>query len=169
MACAKRLRAKLDLRWRLGVYVGDAASSNEYYLALPNGNVVKSRSIVRVVPSGRWDQRSLLAVQGIPGKLTISDDSDDVDIEAFADAHENLDDAERDARDSEVADSRAMDSSCIGGDEGMKGMDQQIRITRADRRKYGYTPHCHRCLDIEAGAYGTKAHHSDKCRLRIYL
>ena len=77
--------------------MGYAASSNEYDLALPNGNVVKSRSAVRVVPSGRWDQKSLLAVQGIPGKLTMSDDSDDVDIEAFANPHENLDDAERDA------------------------------------------------------------------------
>ena len=90
-----------------------AASSNEYYLALPNGNVVKSKSILRVVPSGRWDQKSLFAVQSIPGKHTMSDDSDDVDIEAFAHPHENLDDAERDARDSEAADSRAMDSSRI--------------------------------------------------------
>jgi hypothetical protein len=157
------------LRWRLGIYVGYAASSNEYDLALPNGNVVKSRSIVRVVPSGRWDQKSLFAVQGIPGKLTVSDEPDDVDIEAFPNPHENLDDAERDARDSEAVDSRAMDSSRIGGDEGMKVMDRQIRLTRADLRKYGYTSHCPRCLDIEAGAYGTRAHHSDECRLRIYL
>ena len=101
----KRLRAKLDLRWRLGIDVGYAASSNEYNLARSNGNVVKSRSIVRAIPSGRWDQKSLLAVQGTPGKLTVSDDSDDVDLEAFANPHENLDDAERDARDSEGADS----------------------------------------------------------------
>ena len=51
----------------------------------------------------------------------------------------------------------------------MNILDWQIRITRADLRKYGYTSHCHRCLDIEAGAYGTKAHHSDECRLRIDL
>ena len=87
----------------------------------------------------------------------MSDDSDEVDIEAFANPHEKLDDAERDARDSEPADSRAMDSSRIGGDEGMKLMDRQIRTNRADIRKYGYTPRCHRCLDIEAGAYGTEA------------
>ena len=61
--------------------------------------------MVRVVPSGRWDMKSLLAVQGISGKLTMSDDSDDVDIEASANLHESLDDAERDARYSEVADS----------------------------------------------------------------
>ena len=75
--------------------MGYAASSHEYYLALPNGNVDKSRSVVRVVPSGRWDQKSLLAVQGIPGKLTMCDDSDDAVIEAFYNPHENLDDAER--------------------------------------------------------------------------
>ena len=90
--------------------MGYAAASNEYYLALPNGNAVKSRSRVRVVPSGRWDQKSLLAVQGIPGQLTMSDDSDNVDIEAFAKPHENLDDAQRDARDSETTDARAIDS-----------------------------------------------------------
>ena len=95
----------------------------------------------------------------------MSDDSDDVDIEAFAKPHENLDDAKRDARDSEAADARAMDSSSIGGDEGMKVMDRQICIALADLKKYGLTLHLHRCLDIEAGAYGTKAHHSDECRL----
>ena len=68
---------------------------------------------MRVVPSGRWDQKSLLAVQGIPGKLTMSDDSGDVDIEAFAKPHENLDDAERDARDSEATDARAMDNPAL--------------------------------------------------------
>ena len=34
-------------------------------------------------------------MQGVPGKLTVSDDSDNVDVEAFANPHENLDDAER--------------------------------------------------------------------------
>ena len=37
------------------------------------------------------------------------------------------------------------------------------------RQAVRYTPRCHRCLDIEAGAYGTKAHHSDECRLRIHV
>ena len=48
-----RLGAKLDLRWRLGVYIAYATSSKEYYLALPNGNVVELKSIVRVGPPGR--------------------------------------------------------------------------------------------------------------------
>ena len=50
-------------------------------LRCPNGSVLKSRSIVRVVPSGRWDQKTSLAVKGIPGNLTLSDDYEDVDLE----------------------------------------------------------------------------------------
>ena len=119
----KRLNAKLDIQWRLGVDTGYATSSNEYDLALPNGNAVESRSIVRVVPSGRWDLKSILALRAILGKLTMSDDSDDVDLEAFPNSQENLDDVERDARDSEVADAKAMDTSGIGGHEGVKVMD----------------------------------------------
>lgn len=58
---------------------------------------------MRVVPSGRWDQKSLLAVKGIPGELSVSGDSDKVGIESFANPHDNPDDAERNARDSEAA------------------------------------------------------------------
>ena len=59
-------------------------TSNEYYLGLPNGNVVKSRSVTRVVPSGRWDSKSILGVKGIPGKLTMSVE-EEIDIEAMPD------------------------------------------------------------------------------------
>ena len=78
---SKKLRAKLDLRWRLGVYIGYSVTSNEYYLGLPNGNVVKSRSVTHVVPSGRWDSKSVLSVKGIPGKLTMSVE-EEIDIES---------------------------------------------------------------------------------------
>ena len=49
----KRARFKLDLRWRLGVCLGIANNSNEYYVGLYNGNVVKARYVVRVVASKR--------------------------------------------------------------------------------------------------------------------
>ena len=56
-----------------------------------------------------------MAVQCIPGKLTMSNDSDDVDIEAFSNTHENLDDVERDARDSEAADAKVQECIQTGG------------------------------------------------------
>ena len=48
-----------------------------------------------------WDLTSVLAVKGFPGKLTLSDDSEDVDLEALPKPQGDLNDAERDAQDSE--------------------------------------------------------------------
>ena len=53
--CRGDFRAKLDLRWQLGVYVKYAISSHDYCLAIPNGNVDKSRS---VVPSRLWHKNN---------------------------------------------------------------------------------------------------------------
>ena len=63
----KNARAKLDHRWHLGTFVGLASNSNENYVALPNGNVVRSRYLARVVEEHRWDDESALAVKGVPG------------------------------------------------------------------------------------------------------
>ena len=141
----------MDLRWRLGVYLGQANISNEAFIGLPNGNVAKSRSIVRVVPSGRWDKKSVLDLKGTPGKLTFNREGDEVDIEAFPDPHVDGDAAEREALDTEIPDAMAADMSKICGPAGMATLDRQIRITKKDVLKYGYSPESSRCLDLEAG------------------
>ena len=42
----KKGRATMDLRWKLGVYVGSAWSSTEIFIGTKGGNVVKARSAV---------------------------------------------------------------------------------------------------------------------------
>ena len=49
----KKGRAKMDLRWRLGIYLGHAPNSNELFVGVANGNVIKARSAVRVVEKTR--------------------------------------------------------------------------------------------------------------------
>ena len=74
----KRPRTKLDLRWRLGIDIGYATLSNEYDLALPNGNVVKSNSRVRSyqlvvgIISRPWLCKTLLGNSQCPMTLTMS-------------------------------------------------------------------------------------------------
>ena len=85
---------------------------------------------MRLVPSGRWDPKWLLAVHGIPRKLTMSDGSVNADIEV-AIPHNNLEDAERDARDTEAADARAMDSSNSQGNS--KPMQTALTFRRPSR------------------------------------
>ena len=68
----KKLRPKMDLRWRLGIFLGQSQTSNESYIGLPNGNVVKTRSVCRIVQSGRWDSKLILSIKGLPGKPSVS-------------------------------------------------------------------------------------------------
>ena len=80
----KRLRSKLDNRWRLGVYPGTAMASNENYVSTSNGNATKSRSKVRVVSASRLDAQLMLVVRGIPGKRNPSGTEEvDASIEDF--------------------------------------------------------------------------------------
>ena len=60
-------RAKMDLRWKLGVYVGSGWSSNEMFIGTKSGNVVKARSAVRVVEQSRWSLSAIQNIVGIPG------------------------------------------------------------------------------------------------------
>ena len=55
----KHMTYKLELRWRLGICIGHSNGTNEYYAALSNGNVVKARSIVRVIASRRCSADSV--------------------------------------------------------------------------------------------------------------
>ena len=65
-----KARAKLDHRWRLGMSVGLASNSDENCVALPNGNVIKSRSVARNVEEHRWDAAAVLKIRHLPIHLT---------------------------------------------------------------------------------------------------
>ena len=49
----KKMRAKLDQRWRYGVFLGRALGSDQNFVGLNSGNVVCARAIVRVVQNLR--------------------------------------------------------------------------------------------------------------------
>ena len=47
----KKMRAKLDQRWRYGVVLGRFMASDQHFVGLAGGEVVCARAIVRLVPS----------------------------------------------------------------------------------------------------------------------
>ena len=154
----KRLRAKLTQRYRLGTYLGLAPSSNEHYIAVKNGNVVKTRSVCRVVEQSRWSADAVLGVIGIPSRLCPSGPEDiDAEVEELEDPHADKDAQQRADLEGE-------------GDESMGARRNVIhgRITEKDLRKYGYSERCPRCTDLQRGFRRTQKHHSEECRLRIY-
>ena len=87
----KRLRAKLNPRFRIGTFLGNSHSTNEAYVAIKNGSVIKSRSIVRVVKPSLWSREALTSICPLPGRLTPQGPEElDAAIEEHADPAEAL-------------------------------------------------------------------------------
>ena len=54
----KRLRAKVDMRWRVSIFLGTAGRSNEDFVGTVSGNDAKSLAITRVVNVSKLDQNT---------------------------------------------------------------------------------------------------------------
>ena len=173
----KKLRSKLDLRWRIGTYLGNSTTSNEAYVAVSNGDVVKSRSVVRVVAPMRWSKERLMGVKGTPYQLRPQNpDETELLIEEVREPHRDKDAIliDRDggappAASSAKAKDQSQDAEVEIGDAGMKILDAQVRITQKDLDEFGYTTGCSRCEAIQAGSKKWKRSHNDECRLRMYM
>ena len=67
----KKRRAKLEPRWRNGVFLGRAWNSDQNYVGLLDGTVVRARALVRVLPSLRWDAERITKVSGTPLSMNV--------------------------------------------------------------------------------------------------
>ena len=86
----KRCRSNLDLRWSIGVFLGTMMHSNEAWIGLPNGDVTRTASVARLIPSQKWNAQSVLGVTGTPARPTRSGYDDSV-IESYSNPHLMLD------------------------------------------------------------------------------
>ena len=148
----KRLKSKLNLRWRLGTFLGNSQTTNECFVAAVNGDVIKTRSMTRVVEGNRWSSDAILKIKGTPDLLRPQAGTEsDAEIEELIDPHKNA-------------------------DEDMEGDEQQslaqklrrIRMTANDFKLFGHSDGCKRCDEMKRGVKISGTNHSDECRLRIY-
>ena len=67
----KKLRSKLDQRWKYGIFPGRALGRDQHFIGVHSGKVVCARAIVRVVPSIRWssDRISKITVSPMTFKI----------------------------------------------------------------------------------------------------
>ena len=59
---------RMALRWRIGIYLGVADMSGEHFVGVRNGDVVRTRSVVRIVESARWKPDMLHCLKGTPAR-----------------------------------------------------------------------------------------------------
>ena len=174
----RKARSKLDKRWRLGVYLGHAPNSNEQYIGLVNGNVIRTRSTTRIVQRSRWDAKVVLGILGTPGDLlpTPDDELSADDIEASEIPHD-FDKGESEPAEPDGKRARREESKPDAPKPDLRdpvpppvneGDLRKVRITKGDLEKYGYTPGCPRCARMELGPTKSTVGHNDVCRRRLY-
>ena len=158
------------------MYVGYSTNSNEYLMSVLDGSIVKSRSTARLVPSNRWHQASVMNIKGNPGNFNFGVDNPQVDeeVEAYPDPHANADDTERDARDTELQDTRPPPRRAFRDFEmdiavpHMDILDREVKPVRKDFETYGFSDNCPKCQDLRDGVQRSGKKHTDLCRLRMY-
>ena len=142
----------MQLRWRIGLYLGVASHSGEHYVGTWNGDVVRTLSLVRIVEKSRWKSDLYDKLLGTPAKP----------VPSGLDAYERVE---------ECDDPHAMiDAEADDSDKRKfaEAINKRIRITQADLKKYGYTDECPRCEPIKAGNHATDKNQREWCRIRIY-
>ena len=65
----KRLKAKIGMRWRVGIFLSTAERTSEPLVGTISGSVVKSRAITRVLHASKWEQHTLLKIVGTPASM----------------------------------------------------------------------------------------------------
>ena len=62
----KKMRAKMDQRWRCGICLGRSLSSDQNYIGLSSGVVICARAIVSVAPGMRWSHEAISKINVTP-------------------------------------------------------------------------------------------------------
>jgi hypothetical protein len=145
----KKHRAKLDARWRYGIFLGRATNCDQNYVGLATGAIVTARAMVRIRPAMRWDLEKLGAITGVPMDFKTA----------------NYDIIE------ESEDPQAHAPSDVPDVEDLDAASRRLRITDHHLRQHGYTPGCRRCELQRQGqpARAKLIRHDEACRSRIYL
>ena len=143
----KKHRAKLDARWRYGVFLGRASNCDQNYIGLANGSIVTARAIARLVPSMRWDSGKVGAVAGVP--MDYKTREYDV-IEEDTAPHNHPE---------PVEDQEAIETE-----------SRRLAINIEHLKVHGFTPGCRRCNLHRQGLHARAKHlrHDEACRSRIY-
>ena len=138
-------------------------TSSEALIGLPNGDVTRTASVARLIPSQKWRKEAVLNITGTPARPTASGYDDSI-IESFSNPNLLLDDEQRALLDDDEP--RDIDLPlCLHVDRKLPS----LRLTKSDLERYGYTAGCPRCQHTQMGmSQLINSNHGDSCRRRIY-
>lgn len=154
----KFARHKLDPRWRVGCFLGRPWNSDQNFLMVNDGSVIRPRAMVRIIEEKRWDPYRLETLHMLPCQTTTA--TPDA-IEQDPAPHVGLQpDKTKDEHTDESLDADAHDPQ----------PPRRMQIKRPDLEKHGYTDGCPKCTLHRSGLHQAAggAHRSELCRQRLY-
>ena len=143
----KKHRAKLDARWRYGIFLGRALNSDQNFIGLANGSVTVARAMVRLVLRLRWDMDKAGAISQVPMEVKTQQ------LNIVEEEHE----------------SQAHPEAAKGHD-GDRSASRRLRILDHHLKEFGYSDGCPRCNLHRQGLHARAKYirHGEECRQRIY-
>ena len=148
----KKLRSKMQSRWRIGIYLGVAGNSGEHYIGTWTVELVTTRSIVRAVEQAHSKTYFVDRRLGTPARPTPDGRDAYERVEECDDPHAMIDVE----ADNPASAQRATDA-----------LHKRNRITQADCRNNGFTGGCACCEALQEGHPRNHLRHTEWCRIRI--
>ena len=139
---------KLENKWEVGHFLGIIEGSDEAYIGLASGEVVKARALKRLPLEQRKDPEGLGKVKGVPWKPQPASIEQEVQIERGVDIGR-----------AEVALPPPLEPKPEAG-------AKRTYIRRVEVEKHGPTPGCPACASVIAVGF-TQVAHSEVCRARM--
>ena len=132
----------MQARFHCGTYVGRRFETNELYIAMQDGKVVKARDYKEVAEESAWNTEAIHNIVGTPwgptGTVPLQYPADDEDTPTVPEIH-----------------------PVDGDDVAARGLSLRVRHFK----KIGFTPGCAKCRSMERGER-TTAGHNPTCRAR---
>ena len=144
---------KLEDKWRIGHFLGVKEGTDESYIGLEDGQVIRTRAIRRMMATARVSPDTLLAVKGVPwspnpAKVSKREVPIDVDVQI---GRSGIEEKEL----PKVPEFEPKESGV-----------RRTYIRRNELEEYGYTLGCAACVSIEATG-ATMIAHGEICRAGI--
>ena len=131
------------------MYLEVAPQSGEHDVETWNGDVLRTRSIVRVAESSIWDTDFPERLKGNPSKPIPNGVDRYGRIEECEDPHAMIE----------------IDPAKHAHSQFDLEVHKRIHITQTYLDKYGCTDGCPRCEAIKAGNHATEKNHTERCRI----
>ena len=143
------------------MFLGTFMTTSEALVGLPNGDVTRTRSLARLVPSQRWRKSSILGINGVPAKPSVGED--DCVLKSFHNPYLMLN-----AEALALLDDDTQEPTDLHARLEVGRTLPSLRITQQDLLKYGYSSDCPRCTYTQLGDASSNPKHTDECRRRVY-